>query len=354
MPGTTVYLLDLDPDTLRVLTQRKVVDYLRARRGAALARGDYQIEVVEGRASEVVLPERPDGVRLSIPARNTLWGRVEFSLYVAPADGKRRRVAVVGRAGTSIVDDLSELDEFVGSPWGSDQVSGQVVFESLQQSAGRRAVLRDRDAFPLFVDAVKAIEPSVARTVERVAKEVDVQTTDRLSDQIRRIFGRVLKELADLDNPMVSPGGAGPGEGGLLDGGLRSVNESQRDPITPAPPSVDDLLPTSTDPISPGRSEQSTRPDLPGSSRLPTILPDTDPGEGRSRFDPELGIVFFNDTHADYLMIKDSEPALLDYLSTLVAKEYVVYNNPRAATNEVAEELVRLLVRVRRHIPRRF
>jgi hypothetical protein len=353
-PGTTVYLLDLDPDTLRVLTQRKVVDYLRARRGAALARGDYQIEVVEGRASEVVLPERPDGVRLSIPARNTLWGRVEFSLYVAPADGKRRRVAVVGRAGTSIVDDLSELDEFVGSPWGSDQVSGQVVFESLQQSAGRRAVLRDRDAFPLFVDAVKAIEPSVARTVERVAKEVDVQTTDRLSDQIRRIFGRVLKELADLDNPMVSPGGAGPGEGGLLDGGLRSVNESQRDPITPAPPSVDDLLPTSTDPISPGRSEQSTRPDLPGSSRLPTILPDTDPGEGRSRFDPELGIVFFNDTHADYLMIKDSEPALLDYLSTLVAKEYVVYNNPRAATNEVAEELVRLLVRVRRHIPRRF
>jgi hypothetical protein len=52
-------------------------------------------------------------------------------------------------------------------------------------------------------------------------------------------------------------------------------------------------------------------------------------------------------------MIKDSEPALLDYLSTLVAKEYVVYNNPRAATNEVAEELVRLLVRVRRHIPRR-
>ncbi|MDQ6946202.1 MAG: hypothetical protein M3256_07990, partial [Actinomycetota bacterium] len=42
-PGTTVYLLDLEPDVLRMLTQRKVVDYLRRRRGPALARGDYHI-----------------------------------------------------------------------------------------------------------------------------------------------------------------------------------------------------------------------------------------------------------------------------------------------------------------------
>ena len=98
LPGTTVYLSDLDPDALRVLTQRKVVDYLRSRRGPALARGDYEIEVTEGRSSELVLAEKPDGVRLAIPARNTLWGRIEFALYVAPADGRRRRVAVVGRA----------------------------------------------------------------------------------------------------------------------------------------------------------------------------------------------------------------------------------------------------------------
>jgi hypothetical protein len=71
-PGTTVYLSDLDPDVLRVLTQRKVADYLRARRGPALARGDYEIEVIEGRSSELVLPEKPDGVRLAIPARLTL------------------------------------------------------------------------------------------------------------------------------------------------------------------------------------------------------------------------------------------------------------------------------------------
>jgi hypothetical protein len=63
--------------------------------------------------------------------------------------------------------------------------------------------------------------------------------------------------------------------------------------------------------------------------------------------------VLFNDTHSDYLMVKDSEPALLDYLAALVAKEYVVYNNPRVTPDELGEELVRMLVRVRRHLPRR-
>lgn len=41
----------------------------------------------------------------------------------------------------------------------------------------------------------------------------------------------------------------------------------------------------------------------------------------RSRFDPDQGIVFYNENHPDYLMVKDSEPALVDYLSTLGAKE---------------------------------
>ena len=90
-----MYVADVEPDVLRFLTQRKVVDYLRTRRSAALARGDYVIEVIEGRSGEVVTPEKPDGVRLEIPARPTLWGRIEFNVYVAhpmeAAPGRRRR-----------------------------------------------------------------------------------------------------------------------------------------------------------------------------------------------------------------------------------------------------------------------
>ena len=356
-PGTTVYLADLEPDVLRVLTQRKVVEYLRQRRGPALARGDYTIEVIEGRSSEIVTPERPDGVKLAIPSRQTLWGRLEFAIFVAPPDGKRRRVAIVGRAGTTIVDDITEVEEFAGPPWDTDQVAGQVVFEALQQSAGRRAILRDRDAFPVFVDAVRAIEPAVQGTLDRVAREVDEQTADRVSDAVRRVFSRVLKELADIDNPMRSATGSSPGEGGLLvlpsegngaGGGDRGPREGSD------LPSLDDLVPQPRDPVPPSDDAGSARPDRLRGSKLPSIAPDPGPGQARSRFDAGAGIVLYNDRHPDYLMVKDSEPVLLDYLATLVAKEYVLYNNPRAPADDLAEEMVRMLVRVRRHLPKRL
>ena len=359
--GTTVYISDLDPDVLRVLTPRKVVDYLRRRRGHALARGDYQIEVIEGRHSELVTPEEPDGVRLDIPARSTLWGRMEFRLHIAARPDRRRRVAVVGAGGTTIIDDVAEIEEFDHVPWSSDQVSGLIAFEALQQTAGRRGVLRDRDAFPVFVDAVRSVEPAVARTLERVAREVDVDVAGRLNEAVRRIFGRVLKELDDLDNPMRAAIGTQPGQGALLTevaDDERGFQEAQRrsEPSEPRSeaPSIDELIPPAAPPEEiAAEPPTEARPSPRRSKSLPTLLPDPSPDGVRSRFDPDEGVVYYNDRHADYLLLKADEPALLDYLSTLVAKEYVVYNNPRAATDELAEEMVRMLVRVRRHLPRK-
>ncbi len=365
-PGTTVYLSQLDPEVLRMLTQRKVVDYLRRRRGPALAHGDYSIEVLEGRSAEVVTPQEPEGIRLAVPAQNTLWGRIEFGIYIAPDTASDRKVAVVGRAGIAILDDLAELEEFARPPWTSGHVSGQVAFDALQQSAGRRAVLRDREAFPVFREAVTAIEPLVQRTLERLRQEVDEQTADRLTDAVRRIFGKVLKELADLENPMRTPLGDEAGHGGLLsqdigdgDGGGASESWSPGSGEPPGtsrekePPPLDDLLP---DPVDEQRQWAGPTPAKPTSARskqLPTLEVDPEPGPPRSRFDAEHGVVLYNDRHGDYLLVKDDEPALLDYLATLVAKEYVVYNNPLASAEELGEEMVRMLIRVRRHLPRR-
>jgi histidine kinase/DNA gyrase B/HSP90-like ATPase/sigma-70-like protein len=354
--GTTVYLSDLDPEALRVLTQRKVVDYLRRRRSAALTRGDYSIEVVEGRTSELVTAEEPEGIRLELPARATLWGRIEFALYVAVNVDRHRRVAVVGRAGTTVIDDVAELEEFDHEPWTSGQVSGLVVFEALQQTAGRRALIRDRDAFPVFRDALQAVEPLVTRTVERVRQEVDANTADRLADTVRKVFGRVLKELADLENPMRTLVGTEAGTGALLEQG----NGSDSTGSSHSGGRGDDGEPTLQElrsPASPngdGRGNPSGGDARPQHARnLPSLEPDPNPGLERSRFDPDSGTVFYNESHADFLMVKDEESSLLDYLSTLVAKEYVVYNNPRAAAGELAEEMVRMLVRVRRHLPKR-
>lgn len=356
--GTTVYVGDLDPDALRVLTQRKLVDYLRRRRSVALARGDYQIEVTEGRRSEIVSAEEPDGIRFDLPPRRTAWGQIEFALYASPRPDRHRRVAVVGAGGTTIIDDVAEIEEFDGPPWSSDQISGRIALDALEQTTGRRAVLRDREAFPAFVEAVRAIEPMVRRTIERLARDVDVSVSERLNEAVRRIFGRVLKELADLDNPMRTATGTEPGDGAALDVGERLA---WRLPTTSAGASgpsrlvVDEIIPrpSAPEPLpadAPGRAT----PIAGRSKSLPNIAPDPSPDGRRSRFDDEAGLVYYNDRHPDYLMVKSEEAALLDYLATLVAKEYVVFNNPRAAPTELAEELVRMLVRVRRYLPRRL
>ncbi len=352
-PGTSIHLHDVDPDVLRVLTRRKVVEYLRRRRGAALARGEYTIEVIEGRSSELVTPDEPDGVRLDIPPQASLWGRIDFAIYVAPHPDHRRRVAVVGRGGTTIIDDLSELDEFAHEPWDTDQVSGMICFDALQQTAGRRAILRDRDAFPLFVDAVGSVEAAVRRTLERVTREVDEQTADRLADTVRRIFGKVLKELEDVDNPMRTLVGSGAGEGALLEEATPEATTTDREPEDGEPTSVDELIPPAVDPGKVQEEPPPAAPDRGRSRSLPTLLPDPNPDGARSRYDPEERIVYYNDEHPDYLIVKEDERSLLEYLSTLVAKELVVYNNPRADPGELGEELIRMLVRVRRHMPRR-
>ena len=218
--GTTVYMSDLDAEAARVLTQRKVVDYLRRRRGQAISAGAYTIEVVEGRVGELVTAEEPDGLLIPIHARETLWGRLEFAVYVASNSESRRRVAVVGRAGTTIIDDIAQLDEFDREPWTSGRLSGRITFEPLRQSAGRRAVLRDDEVYPVFHDAVQSVEHVLMAAIARLREEVDAATTARVSDVLRQVFGRVLKELADLENPMRTLLGDGPGDddAGATDG----------------------------------------------------------------------------------------------------------------------------------------
>jgi hypothetical protein len=250
-----------------------------------------------------------------------------------------------------------ELEEFDREPWSSDKVSGLIAFDALQQTAGRRAVLRDRESFPVFLDAVRSVEPAVARTLERVAREIDLDAAGRLNETVRRIFGRVLKELDDLDNPMRTSIGSEPGQGALMGAAPAIEHEPATDvPAAAEPhpelPSIDELLP----PPATGAASDPPREALPSPRRtksLPTLLPDPSPDGVRSRFDPGDRIVYYNDQHPDYLLLKGDEQALLDYMATLVAKEYVVYNNPRAAGDELAEEMVRMVVRVRRHLPRR-
>jgi hypothetical protein len=145
-----------------------------------------------------------------------------------------------------------------------------------------------------------------------------------------------------------------PGEGGIQGTEPDRPNPNGDAPLPHETPSLDDLEPSPARPSPPDVAAAAPTSDGSRQRKLPSIAPDPEPGHRRSRFDGEAGTVLYNDQHADFLLVKDDEPALFDYLATLVAKEYVVYNNPRADSDELAEELVRMLIRVRRHLPGRI
>ena len=130
-----------------------------------------------------------------------------------------------------------------------------------------------------------------------------------------------------------------------------------RQDLEPAFPQIPlDALPP-PEPLEPGdplpAPQADRRTGRRRSANLPSLEVDPSPGEARSRFDEDRGVVLYNDRHPDFLLVKDDEPMLLDYLATLVAKEYVVYNNPVATGRAMAEEMVRMVVRVRRHLQKR-
>ena len=353
-PGTTVFISELDTEAARVLTQRKVVDYLRRRRGQAIAAGAYTIEVVEGRTGEIVTPDEPDGLPIPVPAHDTLWGKLEFALYVAADVDPHRRVGVVGRAGTTIIDDLAELDEFDRPPWTSGHLSGRVSFEPLRQSAGRRAVLRDDEIYPVFRDAVQSVEPMLAAAIERVRKDVDAATADRISDALRQVFGRVLKELADLENPMRTLLGDEPGDGAVEfpgappgDGARGGGNGSDVD-ATPNSTS------SNPDRAEPARSDSAARRRL--TERPPTSLA---LGRSRSSARPPAQPVRCRHRHRPLQRAARRLPARQDRrderswtTSPPSSPRSTSCTTTRAPTaDDLAEELVRMLIRVRRHLP---
>ena len=162
-PGTTVFISELDAEVGRVLTQRKVVDYLAPPAGRRSPRGAYEIEVVEGSTVELVTPGRAQRPADCDRRPRHAVGQDRVRAVRRRRRRSARRVAVVGRAGTTIIDDLAELDEFTREPWTSGQLSGRVSFEPLRQTAGRRAILRDDEVFPVFRDAVRSVEPIADR-----------------------------------------------------------------------------------------------------------------------------------------------------------------------------------------------
>lgn len=344
IPGTDVYLYGITKENWRLLSLKRLASYFKERRRAALLRGEYRLQIVQGKQSAWVMPDQYAGSPFHVTTRRTPYGPVKFNLWLGRGSVKRKkRIALIGKGGTTIVEDITSIPEFDGFPWNSDKVEGDITFEPLEQISGRRGVVRDRKKFPEFLEATESVKDELAKEVTKVASELDKETEGKILSALRRTFRRVLRELATMDSPfktgVPSPDGeVRPGtptlEAGEVPGG--QTRRKKRKSTGATLPAVDRTAP--------GTTRQKI-------TKLPTIYYDDQLGSVRSRFDEGLGVIFVNDAHQDYLAVKAEPLRKYRYLMMLIAKEYVLWNNPHVQSEAVSEELVGFLAKAWKHSP---
>ena len=344
--GTDVYLYGISKENLRILTPQKLCEYFRIRRRSALLRGDYAIEIVEGRKTYPVQPETYKGIPFEVSAGHTSFGKIRFHLYLWPTPAQGRHVAVIGKGGTTILDSLDELDEFRSSPWNMNQIQGDITFAALEQTTGRKGVVRDEARFPAFVEAVRAIESNLVAELHQLTEEHQEKIDRHLYATLREVFAKVLKELEDLEMPLrtgVEDPEGKPGPGAAVDpmdkvpGGIRagSVQPSGR-PTSQA-----------VDPSQPQTTRQRSRP-------LPTWYPkpfEDSKSHLRSELDPDQRVIYVNERHPDYAANKRSSQGLMVYLTLLTAKELALWHFPRMDSVAVGEEMICIFLRARKYLP---
>jgi len=75
----------------------------------------------------------------------------------------------------------------------------------------------------------------------------------------------------------------------------------------------------------------------------------------RSELDRDQKVIYINSAHEDYRRERaDGTYSFLNYIVLVTTKEYVVWNNPRADQVTIGEDMIRYLVRARRHLPKRL
>ncbi|MCX5732719.1 MAG: ATP-binding protein [candidate division NC10 bacterium] len=343
-PGTDVYLTGIGKEIWRVFTIPKLADYFRLRRRRALLAGEYTIEIVEGHKTLPVRPEVYKGNPFEAAPVRTPFGPIRIHLFLWPTASADRHVALVGKGGTTIVDDVATLDEFAHHPWNAGQIQGEVIFPALEQTTGRKGVVRDAGRFPLLERTLQELEVALTAELKRLAEEHRERSDRELFLRLREIFKHVLRDLDDLENPLRAPvtdpeGEIGPGGPGQdpISGGERPRDGSGRG-AGPTP---------GVEPEACAVIRQRHRP-----APAWRLLPFSEERRHlRSDFDADSRAILVNELHPDYRSVREDEIAQIHYLMALTAKELALWQNPRSDAPAVAEDMIRILVRARRYLP---
>ncbi len=183
----------------------------------------------------VVRPQRFRGVPLAELRSLEVEGREEarLELYLVPADEERAGVVVLSCGGTTVLDDVAEIDGTgePRQPWGSGRFEGVVDFPELDVAPGTRRGFRRDDAAEALLAAMPALEARLALLLQEDDRRRQEERDRNLARKIQRVFRRIPRWLPDYD--LFDVKGQGKGGGAAAETGA-ALGEAPTEALAPA------------------------------------------------------------------------------------------------------------------------
>jgi hypothetical protein len=208
---TEVVIFDLHESAQRVLTGRRLNDYLGSELRGMLVSTSAHLEIHDGLSRGlaerrfVVVPRRFVGERLAVPDAAILDGYPPAKVELYLARGADRAAVEVSCAGTLVADDAGELraQGMDRSPWVGRGLTGLIEFPAFQVPPGtRRGVMPDAAA-EAFARAMVEYALLVEAELGRLERERLATTSKQLLHELRRALRGLRARLPQYELPKV-------------------------------------------------------------------------------------------------------------------------------------------------------
>lgn len=329
-PGTDVYLYRIPKTRFYRFTINKLDEYLKSKFRMDLLEESYQLWVTEGKQGRQVVAEHYRGQPFYIMDKRTIYGDIKFSLFILPTP-KDVSVGLYSK-GNEVISDITQLDEFNREPWNLRQVQGEITCDFCKQTTGRKGIVKDRQKYPIWAEAVKSIEKELLVEVKRISMEHKQQRDQQMYNQLRKAFARAFSELPAfslMPKTLISSSTGGEVMGDIGGQGLGTDKKESKGE-------------RSGKKIVTLKGEKVVRAGFGiGINWIEEAF--VDYPELRSRYNDKFKAIMVNIEHPDYkIETKSSQEKKIAYFCKLTAKEITLYNHPKTSPENLLEKAMEL------------
>ncbi len=188
--GTELMVSPLLPG-VRSLNGEKIQRYLASELRDRIRKTGVTIKIIDRTARKQLLvkPREFSGRLLHrLPQPETDLGEIYVELYLNESSTENR----VGlyRAGTRVLQSISELDRFTSEPWTSGWLEGIIDVPFLNLTPGTRSGIIQDSSFAAFSEAIRPLEEKLTEIIQEQKRAEE----ERASRKILKTVQKALKE----------------------------------------------------------------------------------------------------------------------------------------------------------------